>query len=368
MTTISGVRRTFPLRVTPVAGEALDSWLEFIAYRHHTPPATILRYCGIQPQVFLHSWLVRPDTAQVERLAAVTGTQPDQLIAGTLHSYVGIETDGRARTARPRPSAWGWRASSRLCPHCLADSGGRWQIAWRLNWSFACLAHHRLLVESCPHCGGRLRWGTLLAREVPTPGRCARAYLDRVRQTAASCSADLTQASGLSLAAAHPAINAQRVIDTLLSRGPVGLPLYRDSQTTRGQILRDIKIIARWAIYNATTAELGRCGIDDLVRELGRANVHRWSNVAVNSSSVSVNPMAAEAAIGLIIATNIVSAPNRGAAARELARLMRSARTADRHCAIPGRAALTAPLRHVHATAHDSVTVDLAEATTAGPS
>src|SRR6185312_1056880 len=115
MATIARAGRTFPLRVAPVDGEALDSWLEFVAYRHHTPPAAILRHCGIHPQSFLQSWLVHPQPTQFERLAAMTGILPERLLAATLHPYSGIELDRDARGQRPRPSAWGWRAFSRLC-------------------------------------------------------------------------------------------------------------------------------------------------------------------------------------------------------------------------------------------------------------
>ena len=29
-------------------------------------------------------------------------------------------------------------SGSRYCPKCLAESGGRWQLQWRLAWTFAC--------------------------------------------------------------------------------------------------------------------------------------------------------------------------------------------------------------------------------------
>ena len=45
---------------------------------------------------------------------------------------------------------WGRAAGSRFCPECLAQTGGRWQLAWRLGWSFACLIHSRLLADACP--------------------------------------------------------------------------------------------------------------------------------------------------------------------------------------------------------------------------
>ncbi|MFD3805974.1 TniQ family protein [Streptomyces sp. NPDC058619] len=49
-----------------------------------------------------------------------------------------------------------WRfygTTSRYCPACLAQSRGRWQLRWRLGWTFACPRHLLLLLERCPVCG-----------------------------------------------------------------------------------------------------------------------------------------------------------------------------------------------------------------------
>jgi hypothetical protein len=39
--------RTLPFRIVPIDGEALDSWLEAIAFRHDAPFGAVLRRCGI---------------------------------------------------------------------------------------------------------------------------------------------------------------------------------------------------------------------------------------------------------------------------------------------------------------------------------
>lgn len=360
--------RTFPLRVALIEGEALDSWLEFVAYRHHTPPAVLLRYCGIDPQVFLHSWLVRPQLAQFERLAALAEEPLEDLAAATLLRYAGVEFDRAARGQRPRPSAWGWRAFSRLCPQCLSDSGGRWQIAWRLNWTFACLRHRRILAESCACCCGRQRWGTLRAREVPTPGRCARAYRDRTRRAIVACSADLTRAGGLRLADTDPALGAQRLINDLLDGEPVDLPLYRGSDATARLILHDIKTIARWAISAVASEEFECLASAQLVAELARQNRHQCPGATRPSSSAAINPCAAEAAIGIIAATHIVGAIDGSASTEMFARLMRSARAAGRHVSIPAHATLTPRVQHIHARAHDVVVGDSTGPVTIGSS
>jgi hypothetical protein len=40
-----------------------------------------------------------------------------------------------------------------VCPECIRESDGRWQLSWRLGWSFACVQHNRLLADACPTCG-----------------------------------------------------------------------------------------------------------------------------------------------------------------------------------------------------------------------
>ncbi|MGX5825816.1 TniQ family protein, partial [Salmonella enterica] len=68
---------------------------------------------------------------------------------------------------------WGNGRRSRYCPDCLAESGGRWQLHWRLGCVFACTEHRCLLADTCPYCGTfqrpRRRPSGVL---VPSPGRC----------------------------------------------------------------------------------------------------------------------------------------------------------------------------------------------------
>ncbi len=40
--------RTLPIRMQPNAGEALDSWLETLAFRMRMPPGELLRSVGLK--------------------------------------------------------------------------------------------------------------------------------------------------------------------------------------------------------------------------------------------------------------------------------------------------------------------------------
>ncbi len=93
----------------------------------------------------------------------------------TLRPYDGhavVIVPGQRRVHRQL--VWG-RAGSRFCPACQAGSGGRWQLAWRLGWSFACTRHHVLLADRCPACLRTPRLRAHPRRDVPRLGLCSSA-------------------------------------------------------------------------------------------------------------------------------------------------------------------------------------------------
>ena len=71
---------------------------------------------------------------------------------------------------RRTPRWWRQLSGSRYCPRCLAANGGRWMLAWRIPWAFACTGCQVLLADTCPDCGRRhQRTRTGQPRQ---PGRC----------------------------------------------------------------------------------------------------------------------------------------------------------------------------------------------------
>jgi hypothetical protein len=118
-------------------------------------------------------WIIELDPQQRDRLARATGVADEQLDAMTLSRYhrVGRRMRGGAQISR---GPWERATGSRFCPDCLRETGGRWQLTWRLAWSFACVTHQRLLADDCPDCGRAQRCVPHPAGVVPQPGRCAR--------------------------------------------------------------------------------------------------------------------------------------------------------------------------------------------------
>lgn len=287
----TGTERTLPLLVSPMAGEALDSWLEALAHRHDAPFGLILQRCGIHPESMSRA-MTGVDRGLLGRVARITGVEPDELHSMTLARYadMGIACAGSGQ--RARPTAWGWLTTSRWCPRCLEESSGRWLLAWRLNWSFACTTHGCLLVDLCPSCGGVQGRHAHSTLRIPQPGRCA---LTRPTDTAhgrVPCLTDLTTAPRSTAPDMPSVLNAQRCIDDLLAGSPVDLPLYEGELPSHRQLLLDIAIVARWAAGVPTTPG----------RELRVAGRH--------SQLLQGNRSARDVAVGATFALAVLQSPS----------------------------------------------------------
>ena len=126
-----GPARTLPLRVPPVPGEAIDSWLEALARRSQVTVGTLTAALG-WPLPASPGGLVAGLPGQVlRRLEHQAGLPAGRLDDAVLDRYLPL---GPVR-----------RRGSRYCPSCLAERDGRWLLSWRLGWVFACTTHAVLL-------------------------------------------------------------------------------------------------------------------------------------------------------------------------------------------------------------------------------
>jgi len=251
--------RTLPLRVAPQAGEALDSWLEATAHRLDTPLAHLLPQLGLPPRRshdnlaadIPNDWTVLLRPAEAARVAAATGATPEQLAAMTLEHYDhrAVEIDTTTRQVMLKV-LWGRGTGSRYCPDCLRENGGRWRLAWRLGWAFACTTHHRLLADLCPQCGRIARQDRHAAHVIPRPGLCAAPKTTEGRRSARErCHAPLADAQSRRLHADHPALHTQLALDEIIASATVATGLYvGNPQSTRG-VLADIQSIAIRALH-----------------------------------------------------------------------------------------------------------------------
>jgi hypothetical protein len=254
--------RTLPIRLDPIDGEALDSWLEAVSHRLSSPWGDFADAVGLPaaPSALGRTpWLTRLTPAEAAGISVATDQQLTRLHAMTLARYDGtglrIHQDIRAVN---RAFPWSRMRFSRFCPDCLRDSGGRWQLFWRLGWAFACEKHRCLLIDECPACGQQQRARPLRADVVPNPGHCATQAAHATGGAPARCDTDLHAAQTLRFPADHPVLTAQCTIHAAIETGTATFGIYRDHSVLTAAALADIRAVASRVLSYATEADLAR--------------------------------------------------------------------------------------------------------------
>ncbi|MFE7528982.1 TniQ family protein, partial [Kitasatospora sp. NPDC057542] len=246
--------RSLPIRVEPLPGEALDSWLRALARRSSISMRDLFIAAG-------PPFPTRTDHAgdyttfltgeEAERLAQTTGTSADLLHAMTLRCYDGFALalhDTRRVVRRVR--LWGRGVGSRYCPRCLAELGGRWPLRWRLTWSIACTRHQVLLAHACPACGRWPHRRSFFTHDVHQHECSARKPGEST-----ICRADLTQTSVVALAPNSPVLSAQEWINGLLDRIEAG-----DRDSSLRDAFTDLTAIATRSLLRAEPGDFLDCG------------------------------------------------------------------------------------------------------------
>lgn len=326
--------RTLPIRIVPVEGEAIDSWLEAIAHRTHTAFADLLGAVGLSPYntIGATAWIVRLNPDEAATISAATGVTADALKMMTLQPYSGravrIESDARMLS---RAFPWGRGRGSRFCPTCLDATGGRWQLRWRLGWTFACTTHHCLLADACPHCGAVQRRRTHIGDTIPQPGRCSHPATDAIGRTPRRCGADLTAATVASFDTDHPVIQAQRVVNIVLDSDTVTFGAYETWPQPRLNVLSDIRAVAGRALAYATPQDLEFVIPQDLI-DAYRATAESADSRSGPARSetkpgLAAPARAATAAVGVVAALNALYRPEVASAGDALRWLITSSRT-----------------------------------------
>ncbi|MEV6314196.1 TniQ family protein [Streptomyces sp. NPDC051776] len=249
---MNGGLRTLPIRVAPLPGEALDSWLEALAQRLHTPLGEVTRNIGLpskertgnQMRGIPPDWTILMGPQQAAALAATTGLDEDRIHAMTLRHYDqrALEINIERRYVNRRV-LWGRGAGSRFCPDCLERNGGRWMLSWRLGWSFACLHHQRLLADCCPHCGRMPRQRSRSLRAIPDPRRCGNSPTGPERSFTNGCGFDLAEADTLRLEAGHPAMTAQALVREMIEKGTADFGAYTLEPQPSAAALSDVRAV-----------------------------------------------------------------------------------------------------------------------------
>jgi hypothetical protein len=295
--------RTLPIRVAPLPGEALDSWIDALAFRMHMPAGDLLRSVGLgrrnqrkAPDEPHGDWMIQLQPDEAASIAAVTGTTASLVMTMTLAAY-----DGRALFIDPdsgqvnRRRLWGRNAGSRYCPACLAVTGGRWSLAWRLGWSFACVRHQCLLADACPRCGRMQRIRRFRDGRTLDPAYCGYPSVGSTAST--RCGTDLRDTVPVQLPSDHPALSAQQLILDVIEAGQASFGVYTRFPAASVNALADVRAIAGRALAPASADRLPQHLPPDLLEAYQEA---QGTDQPAGQSPYTPAPHAASAAPGFM--------------------------------------------------------------------
>ena len=233
--------RTLPLRVPIVTGEALDSWLEALARRHQVTIGTLVAALGWRMPASPGGLVAGLPGHVLRRLEDQAGLPAGRLDVAVLDRYLPL---GPVR----RRGSW-------YCPSCLAERDGRWLLAWRLGWTFACTTHALLLCDTCPACGQAPR-GRAGQAGLNPPGTCANTIKRHEH-----CGADLRTVTADRLDPDHPVLAAQQWTASLLTLDdtrPTG------NGVAPGTALGGLGIVASWLLRRALAGQFAGSGAQAL--------------------------------------------------------------------------------------------------------
>jgi hypothetical protein len=332
--------RTLPIRVAPVPEEALDSWFDALAHRLHIPVVELLpalgllggtrRYANRRLDVPAdRAILLRP--AEIDTIAAASGETHAVIEAMTVARYDqrAVVIDRASRRVNIR-TLWGRGQGSRYCPDCLAATAGRWQLGWRLSWTFACLLHRRLLADWCPQCGRTNEYspaprtsphgpGTAPTRSTPsTAVRCEGRAVGMCAATPIS-----PRRRRCSYPTAIPSCTPQYLLAELFESGKADFGVYAADPQPAIAALADIRSIAGRAVAYAATADMTAVLPTDPVTAqlylLAQQENQRSAARGQVRPGTMASPNAPTTALASTIAFNVLLRPDVQSAAATLA-------------------------------------------------
>ena len=221
-----------PLTDHPLSDESLDSWLEYLATLMSCTVRSLLAMCDVNPGRRFAGFSTGVDDDFARNLAAATGAAIDAVHHATVARYAGsLGSNGRINPLLLSG------CSTKFCPQCLADSGGRWKLIWHLQTSAVCREHRCLLLDRCPRCGGKPRMTTSRKPQALRPPRprsaagicglqgCMDALMTAIAPTVVDGSAVLSQ---------------QLWIDSSFDHPQLSIPALGGLRERTGDLMRDI--------------------------------------------------------------------------------------------------------------------------------
>ena len=247
--------RALPIRLAPVPGEALDSYLEALACRYGATWGDVIDAVGLGTSAAPvrpgpYPWVGGLTGSQLSAVSQSTGVDVSTLAQMTLSGFMPAAVD------KPLVPLLLWPPRSRFCAACLAgEVAGRWQLWWRLRWSFACPRHGCLLADRCPQCSRPQRTGPLPSWLIPQTGTCARKAPGTFGRDLTRCGATLST-HPIDVLPRGGVLDAQRRLLQYLRQESVSDGIYRDQPVTVPQFFADLTAVATRILHYAGPADL----------------------------------------------------------------------------------------------------------------
>lgn len=185
-------------------------------------------------------WACRLRRHEIDALSDATGIESIVLQAMTLEHFAPLGLAIVRRPTRTRRGALNRTTClKRFCPECLHDTKGRWQLAWSLEWTFACTRHQRLLSDTCPRCLRPPVRPAPLTDKVPNLTRCTQS---------ADCHGHTICGTDLTAHTPNPVspdvIAAQQVINDAVAGDTTAFTVYDRATVTSAHAVGDLRALA----------------------------------------------------------------------------------------------------------------------------
>ncbi len=171
--------RTLPIIIPPANGESFAGYLDRLAASFGVPLLTILARTGLveeekfsRPPIGYGIVLSSQRLEHFSYVMRLPESAVSNLLLARYHGiccdFSGLDAQSVRSLSITALSQWAYFSGTHVCPKCLNESGGVWKLSWKVPWSFACVHHENLLVDTCPGCERRTGVGRQDSRLAPS--------------------------------------------------------------------------------------------------------------------------------------------------------------------------------------------------------
>lgn len=260
---------------TIVPGESFASYVERLAALHGVDLVVMLHYVGIfseEKYERLNGYGILLNERQLENFSFATRMTKEQAanlllsaFDGTAIDLAGVQAGDPASLRKRALDEWAYFSGSHVCPQCVVENGGAWQLAWKLPWTFTCIKHKCYLVPYCPSCERRFGSGRrdrslspVFVRHVPKLAHCNNPRPSgeaQIGKTAVPCGYPFDEIKTRSASVAS--LLVQKKINEALAGEPQAV---LGSLTSPSEYFRDMRSLCALILFCAETKDLGQTG------------------------------------------------------------------------------------------------------------